>query len=148
MKIYIILLTLLSCILTENLDSSSKIINSREFRTRRERNLRAVSAVSLSEESSEETRDINSNTKMRGETVDTDVDNLPSFHLDEESLDSDAEKKGEIEEMKTLVGKDLIKTVPNALHHHVVFPWTFPHVGMLHQAHGPSEAQKIEGVEP
>ena len=44
--------------------------------------------------------------------------------------------------MKNLKGKDLLKTVPNALHHHVVFPWAFPYVGMTSHHHHNTEAVK------
>ena len=111
-------------------DSPVLLSDSDESLLTRNSHERKLDEGSASAESSEETRDVNSNTFMFGETVDSDTENAPKFKLDSKSMDSTEERIGEIEEMKQLEGKDLLRTVPNALHHRVVFPMVFPHVGM------------------
>ena len=85
---------------------------------------------------------------MPVETVDSDMDDNPRFKLDSESMNSENEHIGEIEEMKERKGHSVLKKVPNALHHHVVFPMAFPHVGMIHHnLKHISEAKKITSEE-
>lgn len=149
MKIIILLLSLLSYTITANQsDYAIKINDLDDYEIRKDRQLENFSPASMSEDESEETRDINDITAMGTETVDTNPNNVPKFELDNKSIDSQNVNIGEIDEMKNLVGKRVNKTVPNALHHHVVFPWTFPHVGMFStHNHLQSEEADIDPVE-
>jgi hypothetical protein len=129
-----------SIIINDNNDDS--------IRQTKDRNLEHIikEESAQSEGSSVETQSINSFTNFGKETVDSDYNNEPRFRI-KDSLDDTEEKIGELKEMSKLEGSSILKKVPSALHHRVVFPYAFPHVGMIHTHHHHGETEGVSPVE-
>lgn len=107
-----------------------------ETRSPQERNLDLEDfKSSVNNSGSHDSISMNSNTEFPKEQIDSDVDNEPKFAYSG-GVDTNWEKLGEKEEVQKLKGKSIIQKVPSALHHRVVFPYTYPHVGMIPAHHG------------
>ena len=145
MKILLLSIAIILSTRTLKLDESVILTNDDNDFEIREPVSRELDSSSNSIDDSGVNDEMSENIQQYEETVDNKYDNTPDFKLDSQSMEDKDELKGEIEEMKNLRGKDVLKTVPNALHHHVVFPWSFPYVGMKN--HHDNDTEAVEPVE-